>query len=106
MSALKYSDAEKFYITGKSQGENTTQVSEILTLFYHEVDAEYYQGKSCPEGLLPYEQRYTYGDMEYLTIDPEEDAAYVAAASELNCFDLELYDVSQYGTYYLLERKD
>ncbi len=106
VSALKYSDAEKFYITGKSQGENTIQVSEILTLFYHEVDAEYYQGKSCPEGLLPYEQRYTYGDMEYLTIDPEEDAAYVAAASELNCFDLELYDVSQYGTYYLLERKD
>ena len=106
VSALKYSDAEKFYITGKSQGENTIQVSEILTLFYHEVDAEYYQGKSCPEGLLPYEQRYTYGDMEYLTIDPEEDAAYIAAASELNCFDLELYDVSQYGTYYLLERKD
>lgn len=106
VSALKYSDADKFYITCRSQGENTLQVSEILTLFYLQVDAEYYQGKTCPEGVLPYDERFTYANMENLKIDPEEDSAYVAAASELSCFDLSQYELSQYGTYYLLERKD
>lgn len=106
VTALKDSDAERLYITGKSQGENTPYVSEILTLFYHETDAEYYQGKTCPEGLLPFEERYTFAPMEDIDIDPEEDAAYVAAESELDCFDLDLYDVEQYGSYYVLERKD
>lgn len=106
VTALKDSDAERLYITGKSQGENTPYVSEILTLFYHETDAEYYQGKTCPEGLLPFGERYTFARMEDIDIDPEEDAAYVAAESELDCFDLDLYDVEQYGSYYVLERKD
>ena len=106
VTALKDSDAERLYITGKSQGENTPYVSEILTLFYHETDAEYYQGKTCPEGLLPFGERYTFAWMEDIDIDPEEDAAYVAAESELGCFDLDLYDVEQYGSYYVLERKD
>ena len=106
VTALKDSDAERLYITGKSQGENTPYVSEILTLFYHETDAEYYQGKTCPEGLLPFDERYTFALMENIDIDPEEDAAYVAAESELGCFELDLYDVEQYGSYYVLERKD
>lgn len=106
VTALKDSDAERLYITGKSQGENTPHVSEILTLFYHETDAEYYQGKTCPEGLLPFDERYTFAPMENIEIDPEEDAAYVAAESELGCFDLELYDIQQFGTYYLLENRD
>ena len=106
VSALKYSDADKVYITCKSQGENTPHVSEILTLFYLQIDAEYYQGKTCPEGELPYDERFIYSNMEDLEIDPEEDAAYVAAESELGCFDLDQYELSQYGTYYLLERKD
>lgn len=106
VTALKDSDAERLYITGKSQGENTPYVSEILTLFYHETDAEYYRGKTCPEGLLPFGERYTFAPMEDIDIDPEEDAAYVAAESELDCFDLELYDIQQFGTYYLLENRD
>ena len=106
VTALKDSDAERLYITGKSQGENTPYVSEILTLFYHETDAEYYQGKTCPEGLLPFGERYTFARMEDIDIDPEEDAAYVAAESELGCFDLELYVIQQFGTYYLLETRN
>ena len=106
VSALQYSDAERFYITGKSQGENTAYVSEVLTLFYHQIDSEYYQGKTCPEGLLPYGERYTYANMEDIDIDPQEDAAYVAAENELGCFELELYDVEQFGSYYLLETRD
>ena len=106
VSALKCSDAERFYITARSQGANTPNVSEVLTLFYHRIDAEYYQGKSSPEGLLPYAERYTYANMEDIDIDPEEDAAYVAAEDELDSFQLELYDVKQYGSYYLLETRD
>jgi len=106
VSSVKDDDAEKLYITSMTNDGDRPNISEILTLFYHETDAEYYQGKTCPEGLLPFEERYTFARMEDIDIDPEEDAAYVAAESELDCFDLDLYDVEQYGSYYVLERKD
>ncbi len=106
VSSVKDDDAEKLYITSMTNDGDRPNISEILTLFYHETDAEYYQGKTCPEGLLPFGERYTFARMEDIDIDPEEDAAYVAAESELDCFDLDLYDVEQYGSYYVLERKD
>ena len=106
IQSLKDSDAEKLYISSLTNDGDRSNISEILTLFYHETDAEYYQGKICPEGMLPFDERYTFEPMAEIEIDPEEDAAYMAAESELGCFDLELYDVSQYGEYYVLERKD
>ena len=106
IQSLKDDDAEKLYITSMTNDGDRPNISEILTLFYHETDAEYYQGKTCPEGLLPFDERYTFAPMEDIDIDPEEDAAYVAAESELGCFELELYNVEQYGSYYVLERKD
>ena len=105
VASLKDSPAEKLYITGKSQGENTPYVSQVLTLFYHETDAEYFQGKRQLPGLLPFRERYTFSDMEQLVIDPEENAAYVAAEEELDNFDLNDYTIEQYGRYYVLRTK-
>lgn len=105
VASLKDSDADKIYITGRSQGENAGYVSEVLTLFYHETDAEYFQGKREVPGLLPYEERYTFANMEDIPIDPEEDAAYVAAAEELVYFDTGSYDMQQYGNYFVLRTK-
>lgn len=106
MQSIKDDDAEKLYITATMHDDERENLSEILTLFYHETDAEYYQGKTCPEGLLPFNERYTFAPMEDIEIDPEEDAVYVAAAEELDCFDLTLFDARQYGDFYVLERKD
>lgn len=105
VASQKDSPAEKLYITGKSQGENTAYVSQVLTLFYHETDAEYFQGKRELPGLLPYGARYTFANMEQLVIDPRADAAYVAAEEELVYFDIGSYDVQQYGNYYVLRAK-
>lgn len=102
VASLKDSDAEKLYIT---QGNRqTVAIAEIYTLFWQEVDAEYFQGKTSA-GLLPYSERYTFGRMEGLTIDPEEDAAYVVGAEELGCFDSELFEFKQFGAYYTVVRK-
>lgn len=105
VASLKDSPAEKLYITGKSQGENTAYVSQVLTLFYHERDAEYFQGKRELPGLLPYEERYTFANMEQLVIDPQENAAYVAAEEELDFFELDAYEMERYGNYYVLRAK-
>ena len=105
VASLKDSPAEKLYITGKSQGENTTYVSQVLTLFYHETDAEYFQGKRQLPGLLPFRERYTFANMEQLVIDPQENAAYVAAEEELDNFDRNDYAIEQYGRYYVLRTK-
>ncbi|MBP3623203.1 MAG: glycosyltransferase family 39 protein [Oscillospiraceae bacterium] len=105
VASLKDSPAEKLYITGKSQGENTDYVSQVLTLFYHETDAEYFQGKRQLPGLLPFRERYTFANMEQLVIDPQENAAYVAAEEDLKFFELDAYEMERYGSYYVLRTK-
>lgn len=105
VTALKDSDAEKLYITANSQSRNSANVSEILTLFYHETDAEYFQGKREISGLLPYAERYTYSNISQREISPEEDAAYVVTADELKYFPETDYTAEQYGRYYVVRRK-
>jgi hypothetical protein len=105
VSAVKDTDAEKVYITSRSQSDNSTNVSEILTLFYHDIDAEYFQGKLEIYGQLPYSQRYTYVNMANLEIDESENAVYVVSYGELGYFQLENYDIWQYGSYYVLRSK-
>ena len=106
VSSMKDSNAEKLYITARMENSEYPRTSEILTMFFHQIDAEYYQGKSCPEGLLPFDERYTFMSMNNIEIDTSEDAAYVVAKEELEYFDLNMYDVQDFGTHCLLERKD
>ncbi len=106
VSSMKDSDAEKLYITARMENNEYPRTSEILTMFFHQIDAEYYQGKKCPDGLLPFDERYTFEPMKNIEIDTTEDAAYVVAKEELEYFDIELYNVKDFGTHCLLERKD
>ena len=101
---LKDSSAEKLYITADSQYKGSANVSEILTLFYHEIDAEYYQGKKEISGLLPFRERYTFKSIGKLQIDHSENAAYVVTESDLACFPNDLYSFTQYGNYFVVER--
>ena len=100
LSAMKESDAEKIYITMGAK-----QRTEILTLFWCDVDAEYFQGKTVPEGQLPYQERYIYHEVNDMIVDPAENADYVIAAEERGLFDENLYNFIRFGGYYTVTKK-
>lgn len=104
------SGAEQIYVTADTQGEGTVAVSEILTMFYDQTDAKYYQGISNinhGREYLPYQERYKYVSMtpETQEITAGQDAAYVVLASDLEFFDLEKYDVQTFHQYCALIKK-
>ena len=103
VSSLKGSGAEKLYIT-VGAGQHTA-LTEILTLFWCDVDAAYFQGKSVPEGGLPYRERYIYHEIYDIAVDFAEDAVYVIVAEELPLFDGDRYAFRQCGRYYVVTRK-
>lgn len=83
VSTIKESDADKFYITiGYRQN---TAITEILTLFWCEIDAGYFQGET-PSGDLPYKEKYNFQRMNDITIDYSENAVYIITAEELEFF--------------------
>lgn len=98
LCSVKDDDAERFYITVHSQSEYSPDVSEILTLFCHELDAEYFQGKTRQKGLS-YSEKYRYTDLHRIAPDPAERAVYLAYEDELGVFDPELYELERFGPY-------
>ena len=97
------SGADVIYVTADAQAEGYAHVSEILTLFYDETDALYYQGKSSVnkgEELLPYAERFRYvsvtGDV---VARAREDSAFVALASDAPCFPRSEYKIIYCGGY-------
>lgn len=105
VTSLKNSDADKLYITADSQYVGSSNVSEILTLFYHETDAEYYQGKT-DNGEVPFKDKYTFASISNININPNENAEYVITANDIQYFDAGLYDFEQFGNYYAVRRKN
>ena len=101
LEAAKEVDASKYYIT---RYYNADDLTEILILFYHKVDAEYFQGISDGEDM-PFDEKYTICNMSELEIQPSEDAAYVVSSDELVYFDIDLYDIEEFGGYCVLTPK-
>lgn len=104
MSAAEQADTEKIYVTADAQGKGYSQVSEILTLFYDETDAEYFQGKKNDDhgkDLLPYRQRFAYVSMssDVVARSQNEDVAYVILKSDVNYFDSTKYNIIQFGNF-------
>ena len=62
-------DSERYVITPDSQYTGSAQVSEILTMFAHRIDALYFQGKSAEEP--PYALRYQYRDPDFARLEGE-----------------------------------
>lgn len=98
VSSVKDTGAEKIYITADSQYEGSSAVSEILTLFYHETDALYYQGKSNDE--IPFGEKYTFKSIKDIHVDPDEDAVYVISQNDLRYFDDSRFNLEKFGAYY------
>ncbi len=110
LAAAESTGAEKIYVTADAQGKGYWNVSEILTMFYDQTDAEYFQGKKDEqhgENLLPYKQRFTYVSMSQSVADSSknQDAAYVILKSDEPYFDKTMYDITQYGNFCAVTRK-
>ena len=104
VSSLKDSDADKFYITADSQYEGASNVSEILTLFYLDIDAHYYQGKTEENGLT-FDEKYTFKSIKNINIDPSENAEYVITSKDTKYFDKNKFNFEQFGSYYTVTPK-
>lgn len=112
----KQLDCDVYYITTNSQFEGADMTSEILTMFYHDIDAEYFQGKKeliKPDGsaLLPYAERYIFfSDKDMLPLYGGENAVFVMRYSDvyslksqgaINDYD---YNFVNFGDYYVYFR--
>lgn len=100
VASIRNTEAETIYITPKSNGKDSKTGNEIRVMFFHEIDAEYYQGKTCPDGMLPYADRYIYTNMSDIEIDPERNAVYVLPDTELEYFPEDEFTLQRYGFYY------
>ncbi|MBQ8075996.1 MAG: glycosyltransferase family 39 protein [Oscillospiraceae bacterium] len=90
VTAIKGAEVQKVYISADAQYKGYGHVSEILTLFYMDIDSKEYQN---PE----FHQQFTF----QIPFDPnpEEDAVYVAATDDLSRFPPELYDIEPHGKF-------
>lgn len=102
--SIRKNDVEKIYITSNVQFENSYDVSEILTMFYHEIDALYFQGKIKKDGKF-YKEKYEYCNIKHLKINPLEKSVYVIKEDELYKFDNKLFLFKNYGNYYVVKSK-
>ncbi|HIV86039.1 MAG TPA: glycosyltransferase family 39 protein [Candidatus Monoglobus merdigallinarum] len=110
LDTAEASGAEKLYITADAQGEGYAHVSEILTMFYDETDAEYFQGKTDSqhgESLLPYEERFNYVSFTRSSVreTENEDAAYVILKSDKQYFNASRYNFADYGNFCAVTQK-
>lgn len=103
--ALNYVEDKPFesiYVTVNSQYEGSKNVSEILTLFHHGIDAQYFQGVTNQvEGktLRPYSEKYRYASMRDLVINPSEQAVYVVNSNEVQYFDPAVFHIEQFPRF-------
>lgn len=105
VAAAEESGAEHIWVTADAQAEGYGHVSEILTLFYADIDAEYFQGRS-EAGKLPYRERYSYVSMdENSAANAPEDTAFVIKASDRPYFSAEEYSLVYYGGYACATKK-
>lgn len=109
-------DTPRYYITVNSQFNGARNVSEILTLFHHKIDAEYFQGKPIPEDETiqlsstisdrkygtPYSERYLYVNPASMLINPEEKAVYIVNAQEKFFFSHDLFKHEEFNGYVLI----
>ena len=96
LTSLKDSDVEKIYITPDSQFSGASYVSEILTLYYQDIDAQYF----CSSD---YNSRYIYKNVS--EDDIQENAAYVVGELSAMMFDANEYNIIKFGRFYAITPK-
>ena len=103
---------DSYYITPDPQGVGEEKVGQILTMFCHEIDAEYYQGITDVQGgrkVAPYAERYHFEDVteETLLQNEGKNVVYLVHTDEIGLFSPEEYDISSfYDVYYVVGPKN
>jgi hypothetical protein len=106
-------DTPRYYIS------NSNGYTEILTLFHHQVDANYYRGEifSASHPKLSsttvagnkyevvYWHRYVYINPAQHKVDPNERAVYIVESYEKRPFDPNLFTITDYPDFSLIVPK-
>lgn len=96
----KEHDCLRYYITPDVKGEDTGEISEILTIFEFEMDAGYYLGETDEWGgeEIAYKDRFLYKNP---TMYPSysERVGYVFKAADSERFSEEFYIKTMFGDY-------
>jgi hypothetical protein len=103
--ALKYVKdipADTVYVTSNSQYPGSRHVSEILTIFFHDIDSLYLQGQTTTlNGIAcaTYAKRYRYVSMYSLNPNPFEKAVYIVNNYELAQFNQEWCEIYPFSDF-------
>lgn len=94
-------ECDYYYITPDTQYEGSANVSEILTMFAQQIDAEYYQGKTSRfrGAEIAYADRYRFRNPSPEEIRTQEKTAYVVKTEDLLRYDPEQFAVRQFDSY-------
>lgn len=104
-AALEYVetfDVDKYYITSTTRLQDTKKESEAYTIFFHDIDARYYQGltnENHGKTYLPYKERYKYSNIQPSDVKENENAAYIITTAEKKYFDETKYDFKPFRGY-------
>lgn len=104
-AALEYVetfDVDKYYITSTTRLQDTKKESEAYTIFFHDIDARYYQGltnENHGKTYLPYKERYKYSNLQPSDVKENENAAYIITTAEKKYFDETKYDFKPFRGY-------
>lgn len=114
VNALYYAktlECDSYYITPDPQGAGVKEVGQILTMFCHEIDAEYYQGITnvCDgQERLPYEERYHFltADEDIVAANEDRSVVYLIGGDRMHLFSEEEYEwESFYDVYYVVRQR-
>jgi len=114
VNALNYAktlECDYYHIFPDPQWTDHYELGRILTMFCHEIDAEYFQGiTNVQDGkeVLPFDERYTFEEIDAQTIRDFSDKSivYLINGKDLKLFSQEEYEfVSFYDSYYVVSRK-
>ena len=94
-------ECDYYYITPDTQYTGSWNVSEILTLFALNMDAEYYQGKTdrFRGAEISYGTRYRYSNPSPEEIRTDLKIAYVIKVESLGNYDLNQFAVKYFDDY-------
>ena len=113
VDALEYAEnieCDIYYISPDPQGTGVTEVAQILTMFCHEIDAEYFQGISnVQDGIeqLPYTERYRYAyvDAEIVKNIEDKSVVYLVGRDKIALFSQEEYEFESFYDFYFVVRR-
>lgn len=104
LDAVEFSgdlECDFYYITPDTQYTGSANVSEILTMFILNIDAEYYQGKTnyFNGTNISYAERYHFCNPSQEEINTREKTAYVIKTSDLGYYDINKFAIKRFNNY-------